>query len=132
MVFSLVSTYIDLKFTYSKKKLHTSLDYWSRYILNFDFLEIGLGTVFLRYFVDGFPQSFSIYILLTDSISLFNCFYFLGYWAISALQLFISLVATLKILKLTSCFYSDRFSTWIKSEKENLDFLRMTRAFKVK
>ena len=132
MVFSLVSTYIDLKFTYSKKKLHTSLDYWSRYILNFDFLEIGLGTVFLGYFVDGFSQSFSIYILLTDSISLFNCFYFLGYWAISALQLFISLVATLKILKLTSCFYSDRFSTWIKSEKENLDFLRMTRAFKVK
>ena len=38
----------------------------------------------------------------------------------------------LQILKLTLPFQSSRFSTWTKSQDEDLDILRTKRAFKVK
>ena len=45
---------IALKLTYSKNKLYKSLDYWSRDILNFDFLEKSLGIVSPPYFLYDF------------------------------------------------------------------------------
>ena len=47
-------------------------------MLNFDFLEKGLGTVSPPYFVyDFLKKRFLCYLLLTDQISLSDCLYFL-------------------------------------------------------
>ena len=43
-------------------------------MLNFDFLEIGLGIVSSPHFVYVFQEkSFSCYVLLTDKVSLSDC-----------------------------------------------------------
>ena len=57
-------------------------------MLNFDFLEKGLGIVSPPYFVYGFSRKMFL-IVLTDKISFSDCFYFLSYWAICVLQLFV-------------------------------------------
>ena len=55
-------------------------------MLNFDFLEKGLGIVSLPHFVYDFSKKcFSCYIVLTDQITLSDCLYFSRYWAICAL-----------------------------------------------
>ena len=60
-------------------------------MLDFDFLEKGLGIVFLSHFVHNFSKScFSCYALLTDQISLPDCLYFLRYWSICVLELFVN------------------------------------------
>ena len=49
-------------------------------MLNFDFLEKGLGIVSLLHFVYDFSRKmFLIYTLLTVQISLPDCLYFLRY-----------------------------------------------------
>ena len=54
-VCSLVSiTSIVLNLAYNKNKLYENLEYWSRDILNFDFLENGLEIVFPPHSVYGF------------------------------------------------------------------------------
>ena len=64
-------------------------------MLNFDFLDKGLGIVSLPHFVYIFQQKCpSCYILLTDQISLSGCLYFLRYWATCVLQLFVNQVVT--------------------------------------
>ena len=76
-------------------------------MLNFDFLDKGLGTVSPAHFVYDFSKKCSsCYILLTDQISLPDCLYFLRYWAICVLQLFVNQVVMSWILKLT--FSSNR------------------------
>ena len=65
-------------------------------MVNFDFLEKGLGLVSSPHVVYDFSTemflSFSCYILLINQISLSNCLYFLRYWAIYVLQFFVSQV----------------------------------------
>ena len=67
VVYSLVLIYFDnswhilINLAYNKSKLYKTLDYLSRDILNFDFLEMGL-----------------------------IAFYFLRFWAICAFELFFS------------------------------------------
>ena len=74
-------------------------------MLNFDFLEKGLGIVSPSHFMYNFLRKmFPCYILLTDQISLSDCFYFFRYWAIYALQLFVSQVVTSYALKLNLPF----------------------------
>ena len=74
-------------------------------MLNFDFLDKGLGIVSPAHFVYDFEQKCSLcYILLTDQISLPGCLYFVRYWAICVLQLFVNQVVTSWILKLTLSF----------------------------
>ena len=63
-------------FAYNKNKLHETLDYWSRDMLSFDFLEKDLGIVSVPHFAS--------HVLLTDQISLSDCRYFLRYFAICA------------------------------------------------
>ena len=64
-------------------------------MLNSDFLEKGLGIISLPHFVDDFSKKcFSCYVLLTDQISFPDCFYFLRYWSVCALQLFVNQVVT--------------------------------------
>ena len=63
-------------------KLCKISDFWSRDMLNFDFLKKGLGLVSLPHFWEKY---FWCYILLTDQILLSDCFYFLRhlrYWGI--------------------------------------------------
>ena len=50
-------------------------------MLNFDFLEKGLGIASPLDFAFDFSKCFSCYILLTDQISLSDCLYFFEYWA---------------------------------------------------
>ena len=74
-------------------------------MLNFAFLEKGLGIVSSPYFVYGFQEKcLSCYILLTDQMSFSDYLYFLRYWAICVLDLFRSQVVTSKILKLSLPF----------------------------
>ena len=66
-------------------------------MLNSKFLEKGLGKVSPKHFAYDFlrkmfPILYSINV--TDQISLFDCFYFLRYWAICVLQLFAFQVET--------------------------------------
>ena len=58
--------------------LYETSEYCSRDMLNFDFLEKGLGMVS--------PSHFSCYALLSDQTSLPDCFYFLRIWSICVLQ----------------------------------------------
>ena len=67
-------------------------------MLNFDFLEKGVGIVSQSHFTNDFSRKLFLmlysYILLTDQISLRDCLYFFRYWVIYVLQLFVSLVVT--------------------------------------
>ena len=55
-------------------------------MLNFDFLDKGLGVVSLSHCVYDISKKkkkcFSCYVLLTDQISLPDCLYFMKYWSI--------------------------------------------------
>ena len=76
-----------------------------RDMLNFDFLDKGLGIVSSAHFVYDFSKKCSsCYILLTDQVSFPDCLYFLRYWAMCVLQLFVIHVVTSWILKLTLSF----------------------------
>ena len=73
-------------------------------MLNFGFLDKGLGIVSLAHFVYDFSKKCSsCYVLLTDQVSLPGCLYFLRYWA-CVLQLFVNQAVTSCILKLTLSF----------------------------
>ena len=64
-------------------------------MLNFDFLDKGLGIVSLAHSVYDFSKKCSsCYVLSTDQISLSGCVYILRYWAICILQLFVNQVVT--------------------------------------
>ena len=64
-------------------------------MLNFDFLEKGLGIVSPPHFMyDFLRKCFSCYILLTDQMSSSDYLYFLRYWGIRVLQVFVSHVVT--------------------------------------
>ena len=54
-------------------------------MLNFDFLEKGLGIVSPPHFLYDIPTS-----QISDQISLSDCLYFLSYWAICVLQIFLN------------------------------------------
>ena len=81
MVCSVVSITFDSPRLGKQNKIYKILEYWSRDMLNFVFLEKSLGTVSPPNFVYGFSKKmFLIYTLLTDQISLPDCRYFLRYW----------------------------------------------------
>ena len=48
--------WIPFNLAYNKDKLYKTLDYWSIDMLNFDFLEKGLGIVAPPYFVNNFSR----------------------------------------------------------------------------
>ena len=52
---------IALNFAYNKNKLYKTLDYWSKDMLNFEFLDKGLGIVFPPYFVYNFSRKMYFY-----------------------------------------------------------------------
>ena len=72
--------------------MHKTLDYWSRDMLKFDFLEKGLGMFSPPHFVYDISRKMFLvlYILISEQISLSDCFYFLKFWAMYVLQLFVN------------------------------------------
>ena len=84
---------LDCKLNYKK------LDFRSRYMLKSDILEMSTDIVFSLHF----EFDFSCYILLTEQISLYHCFYYLNMCisAICVLQMLFPKVVMSKILKLT-------------------------------
>ena len=92
-------------------------------------LELASLPHFLMIFEEKYFWS---YILLPDQISLSDSLYFVRYWAICVLQLFFYQFVTPWILKLTLPFWSNRFSTWPKSQDKNLNILTTKRVFNVK
>ena len=86
--------------------MYKTLDYWSRDVLNFNFLEKDLGIVSVTNF--GCDVSRKMFVMLnyilTDQISLSNCLCILRYWAICVLQLLVSQIVTSTILKLILSF----------------------------
>ena len=104
-----------------KNNLNKTLDYWSRDLLNFDFLEKGIVNSFSNIFCTIFLEDcFSCYVLLTVQISFFDCLYFLRYWTICLLSLLVSQV----LMSYVSSFY-----TWTRSQGKNLNILRTKRPF---
>ena len=64
-------------------------------MLNFNFPEKGVGLISPPNFGYDFSRKmFLCYILLTDQISLPDCFYFSRYWAMCILQLFVNQAVT--------------------------------------
>ena len=62
-------------------------------MLNFDFLKKGLGIVSYHIMYMIFQENFFLYYtLLTNQMSLFTAFFFLGFWIICVLQLLVSQV----------------------------------------
>ena len=58
--FSLIWLILNLNLRYDKNKLYGNLDYWSRDLLNFSFLEKGLGIVFPSHFMYDFSTKTSL------------------------------------------------------------------------
>ena len=87
---------VALKLACNKNKPFKTLHYSSRDMLNFDFLDEGLGIVSPPHFMCDFsPKMYTqCYILLSNQISLSGCLYFLRYWTICLLQLFVNQVVT--------------------------------------
>ena len=80
---------------YNKNKLYKTLDYCSRDILNFEFLEKCLGIVSSSHFVYDFSRKmFLCYILSIDQISLPDWPSLFRHWEICLLQLFVNQIAT--------------------------------------
>ena len=71
-----------------KNKMYKTLEYWSRDMLNFEFLEKGLEVAPPPHFVNDFSRKMFLK-LLTDQFSLPGCLYFWRYWSIGVLQLFV-------------------------------------------
>ena len=95
-----------LRLAYNRNKLLKNLQYWSRDMLTFDFLDKDLGIVFPAHFCMMISQKRCswCYILLTGQMSFSGCLYFSSYWAICVLQLFVNQAMTSWILKLTLSF----------------------------
>ena len=74
--------------------MYKTLDYRSRYMLNFNFSEEGLGLVSPPHSLYDFSRKMFFMFLLTDQISLSDCLYFSRYWAICVLQLFVNQAVT--------------------------------------
>ena len=71
---------IALKLAYNKNKLFKILHLWSRDMLNFDFLDKGLGKVSPPHLAHEFSTKIaSSCILIINQISMPGCFYVLKY-----------------------------------------------------
>ena len=132
MVCTLVSIYFDSP---QIGKLCKTLDYLSRHMPNFDFLEKKFGNSFSTIFcVWFFKKSVLLcYILLTDDISLSDCLCLLRYFfnmciviacfpGCDVISFEINLIFLIKLF----------FNMTKKSRQKNWNILRIKRAFRVK
>ena len=126
--------WIALKLPYNQSKLFTTLHYWSRdtlLILNFDFIDKGLGIVTPAHFVFDFSPKM---LLMLYSINWPNFIAFTS-WDIGQYVYCNCLSTSLWRYGFWNYSYLSNqvvFSTWPVSHDKNLNILRMKRAFKVK
>ena len=96
---------IALKLAYSRSRVFKTLHYWSRDMLDIDFLDKGLGIVSLAHFVYDFSAKI-FFMLYSINWPNFIAWLpsFLRYWVICVSQLFVTQVVMSWILKLTLAF----------------------------
>ena len=133
LICSLVSIYTDSpQLSYNKNELYKTFDYWSRDMLNFDFLEKGLGINSPPHLVFDFSRKM---FLILSSVDWPN----FNVW----LPLLLEILGNMSVpiacfpggdiinFELVS-FWSRCFTTWQKIQDKNLNISRTKRAFKVK
>ena len=135
MVHSLVSiSFVALNLVYSKNKLCKTLGYWSRYMLNFDILENGLGIVSPRHSVYDFLRK--IFVMLLISLILINFIV----WLPLLLEILGNMCTAIAYFpccdvinfEINLIFLIKPFFYMTKSQNKNLNILITKRAFKVK
>ena len=119
---------IALKLTHNKNKLKKTLDYWSRDIPNFDFLEKRLRIVSPPHFVHYFSRKMFFMLYLTD------CLYFLRYWWYCNMCIAFVCFSGCDVVnfEINLIFLVKLFSTSPKNQNKGLNLLRKKTAFKVK
>ena len=81
--------------SYSENKLFKTLNYYSRDMLNFYFLEKGLGIVSTPHFVHDFFKKMFLMLYSINGPNLIAWFpFFSRYWPICVLKLFVDQVVT--------------------------------------
>ena len=133
MVCSLVSiTFIVLNLA-SNKTIYKTLEYWSRDMLNFGFLEKGLGIVSLLHFVYNFSRKL---FLMLYSINWPNVIAWLPFLLEILGNMCIAIVCKPDCgvidFKFSLIFLIKPFSYCPKRQDKNLNIVRTKRAFKVK
>ena len=121
---------IALKLAYNRNKLFKTLHYWSRDMLNFDFLDKGLGIVSPAYFVYDFSTKM---FLMLYSINWPN---FIA-WLPLLLEILGNMCIAIVcwpgceswILKLTLSFWSSRFFYMTKKSWQKLKYLENEKGF---
>ena len=113
---------IALKLAYNRNKLLKTLDYWSWDMLNFNFLEKGLGIVSPADFAHDF--SAKIFLILY-SINWLN----FSFWLPLLLEILDNMWLELSV---THIFLIEPFFIHNQSHDKNLNILRLKRVFKVK
>ena len=96
MLYTLFSIYVDnLQLAYNINKLHKTLGYWSRDMLNFDFWEKDLGVVSPPHSVHDFLRKM-LFVLYSNNWPNFiaRLLLLLENWPICILELLISQVVT--------------------------------------
>ena len=118
---------------FNKTKLYKTVNYWSRDILNFDFLKKGLGIVSPTHFVFDFSRKIffmlysinwpnsTVWLLLLLEILVNMCIAILCFVGCDAINFEINLIFLIRL-----CFYM------MKSSRQKFNILRMKRAFKLK
>ena len=118
---------IALKLAYNRNKQFKTLNYWSRDMLNFDFLDKGLGTVSPAHFVYDFSTN------MLYSIKWPNCIAWLPLLleilGNMCIALFVKQVVTSWILKLSWSFKSSRFFYMTKKSWQKLKYLENEKSF---
>ena len=131
MVCSLVSIDFDRhQFGIKKNKLYKTLDYWSRYMFNFNFPEKGLGLVSPRHFMNDFSWMF----LIIYSINWPDCLINSISGDTGQYVYYICFLTRLWCLKfaINQIFLIKPFCYMTKIPDKNLNSLRTKRAFEVK
>ena len=86
------------------------------------FLNLTLSIIFRE-------TCFSRYILLTDEISLSDCIYFLGYWAISVLKLFSFQGCDVINIEINLIFLIKPFFNMTKKSRQKFKYLESEKRF---
>ena len=118
---------------YNKNKLYKTLDYWSRDILNFDFLEKGLGIVFPTHFMYDFSRKMFLMLYHVNWTNFIT-------WLLLLLEILgnmciaIACFAGCDVINFQTnlIFLIEPFLYMIKKSDKNRNILVIKRAFKVK
>ena len=124
-------TAIALKLAYNRNELFKTLHYWSRDMLNFGFLDKGLGVVSPTHFVYDFSTKMflMLYSINWPNFIVFSSWYIAQYVFCNYL---LTRLWRHGFWNHSYHFNQAAFYTWTKSYDKNLNISRTKRTFKVK